>query len=1073
MRKKWTYVAIVSMMLGVAPVFTGCVDTDEPAGIEQLRGAKAELLKAKAAVEEANAAIKLAQVAYVEAQTREKNAIALQQEMEAERRRLENEWQQLENEEKRAAVEKAIAQLEHDMEEAALEHEKIMVEKQEALEEAKRQYELTMQAIKIAQAIGSAEAQKTLGQLEAAVNEAYDALYASDGDVKSLEEQLYDANKLLYTAIQNKKAGYDTAEDGSRIDASSKDFKEYWPATLEAIKAQREAELAIEQEALKSLQDAAELPVEDTDWRNRVDAMKTEIQGLVAERDQKEVQLKEAEATPEYIDAWQAAYGVFDKMPSDFGDTEEDIADFIEAKNLEPSKKGTMQLRDEADKKLRAKKNNTDIAVAEYNLPENVEVSDRVMTALGYTKTAGMEENRDYFHYDAFEYKWQKLGKDGVKRVAADSADVPQDIQWYLQEKYDKWLKGFETAIIPANEIAQAKAELTAAQNEVKTAQTNYDNAKKDWEKVLDIISKQENYTAIDKTVFNNAVTAYNTAYGALATAISNYNTELEKAWESAYDAERDKLIFNVILDDADVATAFGDPSRLAAAKTAWNTYPNEKNSANFESFIINVYVEEANRTAVKNAMNAYVAEKETDRDWLAENKETLEKAAQTGVDNFIAKHGEPAVGDDKGKDGTEGAKSLAAIINSSKDALAKAYDEATDDDKVTSLTEAVELFKTSAIGFAQSVDASLNAATLVKGAQATVVDENWFGIGAADAKVGGYNTYVIKNKSITPAEVTTATTVKFNSNWQNVAVKEGELTIEFFEAVDGKTTYTDKLVNALEYRSLLAFGLANRYVAPEDYEVENIKKVTLTTTDKVEDLTGDSKAEILYAKQGIVESKQAIIDAQDDLKALKAALEDGKKAFQAQVAKDYEENFGELQAAYTKAENDHLAATTALSEVREKLFGELDAEIDRLTAEIKANRQVMKELKELAWKYLNITWPAENKPGSTDYDETQPDYSKPQDVYNPSKFAQQLQKAIARQQIIVAEAQQAVQEAQVNLDQATSGEYDGVYYFQFKLDQIQREWDRAYAAYEEAMENLEKGMAAIAQEIDEEQPAE
>ena len=32
MRKKWTYVAIVSMMLGVAPVFTGCVDTDEPAG---------------------------------------------------------------------------------------------------------------------------------------------------------------------------------------------------------------------------------------------------------------------------------------------------------------------------------------------------------------------------------------------------------------------------------------------------------------------------------------------------------------------------------------------------------------------------------------------------------------------------------------------------------------------------------------------------------------------------------------------------------------------------------------------------------------------------------------------------------------------------------------------------------------------------------------------------------------------------------------------------------------------------------------------------------------------------------
>ena len=1069
MRKKWTYVAIVSMMLGVAPVFTGCVDTDEPAGIEQLRGAKAELLKAKAAVEEANAAIKLAQVAYVEAQTREKNAIALQQEMEAERRRLENEWQQLENEEKRAAVEKAIAQLEHDMEEAALEHEKIMVEKQEALEEAKRQYELTMQAIKIAQAIGSAEAQKTLGQLEAAVNEAYDALYASDGDVKSLEEQLYDANKKLYTAIQNKKAGYDTAEDGSRIDASSEDFKEYWPATLEAIKAQREAELAIEQEALKSLQDAAELPVEDTDWRNRVDAMKTEIQGLVAERDQKEVQLKEAEATPEYIDAWQAAYGVFDKMPSDFGDTEEDIADFIETKELEPSKKGTMQLRDEADEKLRAKKNNTDIAIAEYNLPENVEVSDRVMTALGYTKTAGMEENRDYFHYDASEYKWQKLGKDGVKRVAADSADVPQDIQWYLQEKYDKWLKGFETAIIPANEIAQAKAQLTAAQNDVKTAQTNYDNAKKDWEKVLEIISKQQTYTEIDKTAFDKAVSDYNAAYDALSTAISNYNTRLENAYKDGYNAKRDELIFGSILEDQAVAAAFKDADRLAAAKTAWNSPYVEKNQANFESLIINAYVAEANRAAVKTAMEAYIAETAVDREWLAANKATLDKAAQDGADEFIKKQGVPAVGDKKGQAGSDGENSLAAIINASKDALADVYDEAKANDQKTSLTEAVAAFEESAKGFAQSVATSLNAETLVMAPKTTTVDENWFGAGAADAQVGGYDVFVMKNKKIAPAEATAATTVKFNSKWETVPVKTGKLEIEFKEAVDGKTTYTDNTVNALEYRSFLAFGLADRYVAPERYEVENIKKITFAG----DDVTGDSKAEILYNKQTIAESKQAIIDAQDDLKALKAALEDGKKAFQAQVAKDYEENFGELQAAYTKAENDHLAATTALSEVREKLFGELDAEIARLTAEIKANRKVMDELKELAWKYLNITWPAENNPNSDDYDKTQPDYTKPQDVYNPNKFAQRLKEAIARQQVIVAEAQQAVQEAQVNLDQATSGEYDGVYYFQFKLDQIQREWDRAYAAYEEAMENLEKGMAAIAQEIDEEQPAE
>ena len=31
--KKWTYLAVAGMLLGSAPVFTGCVDTDEPWGV--------------------------------------------------------------------------------------------------------------------------------------------------------------------------------------------------------------------------------------------------------------------------------------------------------------------------------------------------------------------------------------------------------------------------------------------------------------------------------------------------------------------------------------------------------------------------------------------------------------------------------------------------------------------------------------------------------------------------------------------------------------------------------------------------------------------------------------------------------------------------------------------------------------------------------------------------------------------------------------------------------------------------------------------------------------------------------
>ena len=40
MRKKWTYVAVACMLLGTAPVFTGCIDTDEPAGLEDCRSGR-------------------------------------------------------------------------------------------------------------------------------------------------------------------------------------------------------------------------------------------------------------------------------------------------------------------------------------------------------------------------------------------------------------------------------------------------------------------------------------------------------------------------------------------------------------------------------------------------------------------------------------------------------------------------------------------------------------------------------------------------------------------------------------------------------------------------------------------------------------------------------------------------------------------------------------------------------------------------------------------------------------------------------------------------------------------------
>lgn len=76
--RKWTYLVAALLMGGVSTSLTSCIDNDEPAGITELRGAKAELLRAKAAVEQAEAAIKTAQVKWHEADAEIKNQEAEQ-----------------------------------------------------------------------------------------------------------------------------------------------------------------------------------------------------------------------------------------------------------------------------------------------------------------------------------------------------------------------------------------------------------------------------------------------------------------------------------------------------------------------------------------------------------------------------------------------------------------------------------------------------------------------------------------------------------------------------------------------------------------------------------------------------------------------------------------------------------------------------------------------------------------------------------------------------------------------------------------------------------------------------------
>lgn len=79
--RKWTYLVAALLLGGATTTFTGCIDNEEPAGITELRGAKAELLRAKAAVQNAEAAFRTANAAYRQAEADYKAEKAAQEKL--------------------------------------------------------------------------------------------------------------------------------------------------------------------------------------------------------------------------------------------------------------------------------------------------------------------------------------------------------------------------------------------------------------------------------------------------------------------------------------------------------------------------------------------------------------------------------------------------------------------------------------------------------------------------------------------------------------------------------------------------------------------------------------------------------------------------------------------------------------------------------------------------------------------------------------------------------------------------------------------------------------------------------
>ena len=1077
--KKWTYLVAACMLAGTTPVITGCVDTDEPAGIEQLRGAKAELLQAKAQVELAKAEVIKAKVAYVNALTREQEAIALQEELNAEKIRLENQLKETELQEQQALLQQQLAKIEQEMEEAAKEHEANMIAKEQAVAEAKRAYEVAMQQIAIAQALGRDEDKVTLASLQQAVEDAYAALYEEQRIVTSttidngfgstttteeyeylpsLEEQLREASRDLYIATQNKNAGYDTDKNGNRVEGFQAGEGEngvwgdsYWAETLQAQINQAQADKESKEAALKKLQEFQELSVEDTDWAAQLQELQTEIDALVEQRDQKLVEQGEAEGSAEYLTAWQNVYGVYN-IPENSDITLDKIENAVK-NNLNTYAQyyqegtGTKNILNEAQNELDAAKRNPEevekrLSLPAYELPEDVKITKEMAVAM-YPSLASWTDDEDaidhvknqYAQPEILQYTWVTASGEPADGVAVwDDENYPFEIKYASAVETRKTF--FEDKLEALEEITTADTE--AAKNQLiylnaqkKAAEAVYEDAKEEWKKVVDAIlaGSEGKATEVDDKSMTDATTNYNAAYNALKTAIDNFNKGLEDTYTTARDEKKAELIFQIKLnyfltsDDANLTGIQG--FNLTTARETWNsTYagdPEKETEANLEAVILTASANNAQlQAAVLAAINNHVAET-ADADWEEANKATLDQAGDDAVTDWMA-------ADEEGDIAEENIRKLAGTLS----------------DSYNSLTDSIDVFKNLAWKYAQSTandEANPNKATdalnavVMVGVADETTGEFSMSTWVADATdedgntiyVGSYAKQVLNNTEITDDELAAATKVTYNSDWAN--------------ADDPTTDY-----NTLEQISYDTFGYA------EECWAEPTKETIMENATNL-----SAPAHVYYDLDNQVIAQENIVSAEEDLKAFKAVIQKAYDDFIAQVKADYNDAFGELETALAAAET---ANDTAIAEL-EKASDAVDKiaiEVATLNTQISELKKVKETLTGLVWTYLDGDKLFPNSDQNVGYD-------KPS-TYDPETFAEMLAKAIAQQQEVVAEASQAVAEAQTNYNQAVSGEYDGVAYFQFKLDQVQREWNRAYEAYEKALQDLETAMEVIANTV-------
>ncbi len=300
--RKWKYLMMSLVLTGSSAMFTGCIDTDEPKGITELRGAKSELIKAQSTLTLAHASVCEADAAYRLAEVEGLKIANQATELLVESKKLELALQSAATDKEIAALQNRLDEIANEREEIAEKHKATMLGLQVATAKAQEQYDNAIKAIEAAKLLLTDDESDI-------VDKAVQNLSAAETKLHTALDKVYQMQEALNGAIK----GALTNDDGAM------------EAVLKLAVAKAENSLKAAERGVEEIQKLIDKDVVTTDWEKEVGELEDTLLALEVEKSEAEAEKTRIEiANKDKADQIEDLEEAYD----DANDKEIELADY-------------------------------------------------------------------------------------------------------------------------------------------------------------------------------------------------------------------------------------------------------------------------------------------------------------------------------------------------------------------------------------------------------------------------------------------------------------------------------------------------------------------------------------------------------------------------------------------------------------------------------------------------------------------------------------------------------------------------------------------------------------------------